>query len=99
MKKSLIFIFAAVVSMFFCVDTSARTVTGKVVCGQQKLSNVIVTDGFKFTKTKKGKPVTNWKRTAKSNHYFAAKPSEGAKKITIIISNPFGQEWVENIIL
>ena len=31
----------------------ARTVEGVVTCGGKKLSNVIVTDGFKFTKTEK----------------------------------------------
>ena len=59
--------------------------------------NPLHTAEVEATFAKKGKPVTNWKKTTKSNHYFAAKPSEGAKKITIIISNPFGKEWVENI--
>ena len=59
--------------------------------------NPLHTAEVEATFAKKGKPVTNWKRTTKSKHYFAAKPSEGAKKITIIISNPFGKEWVENI--
>ena len=49
------------------------------------------------TFAKKGKPVTSWKRTASSNHYFAATPSEGAKKITIHIKNPFGKVWVEEV--
>ena len=59
--------------------------------------NPLHTAEVEATFAKKGKPVTNWKLTTKSNHYFAAKPSDGAKKITIIISNPFGKEWVENI--
>ena len=59
--------------------------------------NPLHTAEVEATFAKKGKPVTNWKRTTQSNHYFAAKPSEGAKKMTIIISNPFGKEWVENI--
>jgi hypothetical protein len=59
--------------------------------------NPLHTAEVEATFAKKGKPVTNWKRTTKSNHYFAANPSEGARKITVIISNPFGKEWVENI--
>ena len=59
--------------------------------------NPLHTAEVEATFAKKGKPVTNWKRTTKSNHYFAATPSEGARKITVIISNPFGKEWVENI--
>ena len=49
------------------------------------------------TFAKKGKPVTEWKRTSVSNHYFAATPSDGARMITVHIQNPFGKKWVENI--
>lgn len=49
------------------------------------------------TFAKKGKPVTSWKRTSASDHYFAAKPSDSAKKITIHIQNPFGKKWVEDV--
>ena len=49
------------------------------------------------TFAKKGKPVTSWKRTSASDHYFAAKPSDNAKKITIHIQNPFGKKWVEEV--
>lgn len=49
------------------------------------------------TFAKKGKPVTKWKRTSVSNHYFAATPSDGARMITVHIQNPFGKKWVENI--
>ena len=80
MKKSLILILAAVVSMFFCVDTSARTVTGKVVCGQQKLSNVIVTDGFKFTKTKK-------------NGEFKMNLADSAKFVYIVTPSGYAGDW------
>ena len=80
MNKSLIFIFAAVVSMLFGVDTSARTVTGKVVCGQQKLSNVIVTDGFKFTKTKK-------------NGEFKMNLADSAKFVYIVTPSGYAGDW------
>lgn len=49
------------------------------------------------TFAKKGKPVTKWKRTTVSNHYFAATPSDGARKIIVHIQNPFGKKWVEHI--
>ena len=53
MSRFSIIVFAALFSMFFGGDASARTVKGKVVCGKEKLSNVIVTDGYNFTKTKR----------------------------------------------
>ena len=49
------------------------------------------------TFAKKGKPVTSWKRTSASDHYFAAKPSDSAKKVIINIQNPFGKIWVEEV--
>ena len=49
------------------------------------------------TFAKKGKPVPDWKRTSVSNHYFAAKPSDGATMITVHIQNPFGEIWLEEI--
>ena len=53
MKKFWILFLVAAATMFSGVDASARTVKGKVVCGKQGLSEVIVTDGYEFTKTKK----------------------------------------------
>ena len=49
------------------------------------------------TFAKKGRPVSDWKRTSVSDHYFAATPSKGTLKVTINIRNPFGKEWVEEI--
>ena len=34
-------------------ELNARIVKGKVTCGEQNLSKVIVTDGTNFTRTKK----------------------------------------------
>jgi hypothetical protein len=45
----------------------------------------------------KGKTVSEHKRTGKEKHYFAAKPAEGAKEITIVITNRFGKTWKETI--
>lgn len=49
------------------------------------------------TFAKKGRPVSDWKRTSVSDHYFAATPSDGAKKVIIKIQNPFGKIWVEEV--
>ena len=38
-----------------CTIVQARTVSGSVVCGKEKLSGVIVTDGVNFTKTIDGR--------------------------------------------
>ena len=47
------------------------------------------------TFAKRNKPVSNYKRTAKGKHYFAAAPSPQAKQITFIIKNRFGEIWTE----
>ena len=41
----------------------------------------------------------NYRRTIEATHYYAAKPSEGAKEITIVIKNRFGKTWKETILL
>lgn len=52
MKKIFAFILALVAASAFA---DARKVTGTVMCGEEKLTGVIVTDGKNFTHTKKGK--------------------------------------------
>lgn len=37
------------------------------------------------------------KLTSVAIHYFAAKPSEGAKEIKIVITNRFGKSWTETV--
>lgn len=49
--------------------------------------------------TRTGKEVKKYRRTIKSNHFFAAKPSPDASKITINIKDRFGKAWSEDIIL
>ena len=44
-----------------------------------------------------GRPVSDYKKTGMARHYFAAKPSEGAKEITIVITNRFGKTWKKTI--
>ena len=41
--------------VLFSTMSYARTITGTVTCGKEKLSDVIVTDGVNFTKTVGGK--------------------------------------------
>ena len=46
----------ALLLLALCGNAFARNVSGSVVCGQEKLSGVVVTDGKNFTQTdKKGK--------------------------------------------
>ena len=40
---------------------------------------------------------SSYKLTRKAKHYFAAKPSEGAKEIKIVIKNRFGKVWEERV--
>ena len=44
-----------------------------------------------------GKKPKNYRRTIEATHYYAAKPSESAKEITIVIKNRFGKTWRETI--
>jgi hypothetical protein len=39
----------------------------------------------------------SYRRTIKATHYFAAKPSDGTKEITVVITNRFGKVWKETI--
>ena len=80
MKRVLICVFVAVVGMTFGIYASARTVTGKVVCGQEKLSNVLVTDGFRFTKTKK-------------NGEFKMNVADSAKFVYIVTPSGYAGDW------
>lgn len=47
--------------------------------------------------TRKGTEIPRFKQTRISKHYFSAKPSAGAKKISIEIKDRFGNCWKENI--
>ena len=44
-----------------------------------------------------GKVISDYKLTDLGIHYFAAKPSENAKEITVVITNRFGKVWKETI--
>ena len=80
MSRFSFFILAAVFSMLFGVDTSARIVTGKVTCGQENLAKVVVTDGFKFAKTKK-------------NGEFKMELSDSAKFVYIVTPSGYAGDW------
>jgi hypothetical protein len=47
--------------------------------------------------SKTGKKIPSYRQTKCAKHYFAAKPSSGAKKITIEITDRFGNCWSETI--
>ena len=44
-----------------------------------------------------GKEPADYRLTREAKHYFAAKPSAGAKTIQIVIKDRFGKEWTEEI--
>lgn len=46
-----------------------------------------------------GQKPKSYRRTIEATHYYAAKPSEGAKEITIVIKSRFGKTWKETILL
>ena len=44
-----------------------------------------------------GKEPKDYRLTKKAIHFYAAKPSAGAKEITVIITSRFGKVWKETI--
>ena len=44
-----------------------------------------------------GQKPKSYRRTIEATHYYAAKPSEGAEEITVVIKNRFGKTWKESI--
>ena len=80
MNRLSVFIFSVVICMLWGAETSARTVRGKVTCGQQNLSDVIVTDGFKFTKTKK-------------NGEFKMDVADSARFVYIVTPSGYAGDW------
>ena len=46
-----------------------------------------------------GKNVKGYRLTIKSKHFFAARPSENASKVSIKITDRFGKTWTEDIVL
>lgn len=48
---------------------------------------------------KTGKTPSDYRLTKESDHYFAARPSAGAKKVTVVIKDRFGHTWKEEVTL
>lgn len=44
-----------------------------------------------------GRPLQKFRKPFKSNHYFAAEPSQYAKTVTVHVKSRFGQEWKYDI--
>ena len=80
MKNSRIFIFMVFAIMLIELELPARTVKGNVVCGEEKLSGVIVTDGYRFTKTKR-------------NGEFKMQLADSAKFIYIVTPSGYAADW------
>lgn len=40
-----------------------------------------------------GKDIPSYKQPRENIHYFIAEPNQYAKKVTVVIKNPFGKEW------
>ena len=45
------YLLITVMTLAMCGESPARVIKGKVTCGRERLSRVIVTDGKNFTKT------------------------------------------------
>ena len=62
-------------------------------CALNPLHIKEIAETFKSLST----PIPDWKETIEGEHYFAAKPSDSASKVTVIIKNRFGKTWKECI--
>lgn len=80
MKRLFILIYIALCQMLLNYGLHARTVEGVVTCGGKKLSDVIVTDGFKFTKTKK-------------NGEFKMDVADSARFVYIVTPSGYAGDW------
>ena len=80
MKKTLF----VLLLLSICSFASARTVQGTVVCGKEKLSGVIVTDGTNFTKTgKKGQ--------------FSFEIEDDADFVYIVTPSGYAADWSKGV--
>ena len=59
--------------------------------------NPMHTKEIESTFESRNMPTPGWKTTIKGEHYFAAKPSDQASQVTLIVKNRFGQTWKECI--
>ena len=75
-----LYLLAAFLMMGLCQDADARIVKGKVTCGDISLSNVIISDGHKFTKTRK-------------DGSFRMSLSDSAKFVYVIAPSGYTGDW------
>lgn len=82
---------------------NARKATGQVTCqGEAPMQQVSELSPIHIAELKAkyeptGKKPKDYRLTRKAIHYYAAKPSDGAKEITVVIKNRFGKIWKETI--
>ena len=69
-----------VITLAICSESTARTIKGKVTCGREKISRVIVTDGKNFTQTG---------RTGK----FRMEISDSCKFVYIVTPSGYAGDW------
>ena len=74
------YLLITVFTLAICSESPARTIKGKVTCGREKISKVIVTDGKNFTQTG---------RTGK----FRMKISDSCKFVYIVTPSGYAGDW------
>ena len=74
------YLLITVFTLAICSESPARTIKGKVTCGREKISRVIVTDGKNFTQTG---------RTGK----FRMEISDSCKFVYIVTPSGYAGDW------
>ena len=80
MKRLFILISVALCAILIGHELQARTIKGVVTCSGNKLSNVIVTDGYNFTKSRK-------------NGEFKIELADSAKFVYIVTPSGYAADW------
>ena len=84
MKRLFILISVALCLILLNYELQARTVNGVVTSSGKKLSNVIVTDGYNFTKSKK-------------NGEFKMEIADSAKFVYIVTPSGYAADWSSGV--
>ena len=80
MRRYIQLVCMAVAFILMGNELSAKIVEGRVVCGTTKLENVIVSDGYSFTRTN-------------SDGEYKMKVAGGARFVYIITPSGYAADW------
>ena len=84
MRRCIVLFFVTLTFFFVGVDLSARSVEGRVTCGKKTLSNVLISDGYSFTRTdRKGE--------------FKFELADSAEFVYIVTPSGYAADWSSGV--